>query len=258
MKKNHNAVNGRQGELLELLRKKREIPVKTLAEHFGVSLMTIRRDLHELEDKHLVNHQYGKAVLVHRIDPHDPEAEVLICREKIARYAAQFVEDGDQLFVNGSSTALKLLEYVNKRKVNVYTNNIRAVDKTYPSGITMNLTGGEIRGHVLVGDYVMRNLLTLSADKTFLGCAAVYTNGEFRYDIPTEIGINESMLARTKKDVYFLADHTKIHNHTLIDYEKQYGSCTYDCNITLITDSLADPECVELLKRTGMNVIMIS
>jgi DeoR/GlpR family transcriptional regulator of sugar metabolism len=107
----------------------------------------------------------------------------------------------------------------------------------------------------MIGDYVMRNLLNMSADKTFIGCAAVYDDGEFRYDIPTEIGINEAMISMTTGDIYILADHSKILRRGV--HENSYGSCTYDRQVTLITDDAVSTAVVERLRRTGMEVIMV-
>jgi DeoR/GlpR family transcriptional regulator of sugar metabolism len=107
----------------------------------------------------------------------------------------------------------------------------------------------------MVGEYVMRNLLSTSADKTFLGCAAVYDDGEFRYDIPTEIGINEAMIGRTAKELYILADHTKIKKREV--QENSYGSCAYDRPFTLITDDNANMAVVERLRMCGTNVILV-
>jgi DeoR/GlpR family transcriptional regulator of sugar metabolism len=101
----------------------------------------------------------------------------------------------------------------------------------------------------------MRNLLSMTADKAFLGCAAVYEDGEFRYDIPTEIGINEAMISRTAKEIYILADHTKIRKRE--SQENSYGSCTYDKPCTLITDEEANPVSIERIRRHGINVIIV-
>lgn len=251
-------LGARQSMIMEMLQKDHEIPVNSLASHFNVSPMTIRRDLHLLEKSGLLIHQYGKAVLVQDNQKNGITPEIKLCRNKIARYAASLVEDGDVLFLNGSSTALMMLDYIQASGVSIYTNNIRSIDHTYPSNLTINLTGGEIRDHVMVGEYVMKNLLNLHADKTFLGCGALYTNGEFRYDIPTEIGINEAMIARTKKKIYVLADHQKIHPHNMHDLAVQYGSLTYETDISVITDDKVPPDTIEQLKQAGLHIITVS
>ena len=256
MKRDRKSVDDRQMNILNTIREKGDISVEELAEKCQVSLMTIRRDLASLDEKGMIRRYHGGATAVDQRGPITPEEETALCRREIARYAAEFIEDGDSLFINGSATALGVLEYTGEKKIKVMTNNARAITMPHANGISLALTGGELREHVMVGDYVMQNLLRLEADKTFIGCAAVYDDGEFSYNIPTEIGINESMIARTKGELFILADHTKIRKRK--DLTQQYGSCIYDCPVTLITDEMADPECIDSLRKVLSNVVVIS
>ena len=81
-----------------------------------------------------------------------------------------------------------------------------------------------------------------------------YEDAEFRYDIPTEIGINELMVSRTGKSVFVLADHTKLLRRETKD--NAYGSISYDSPITLITDAYADREIIKKLEEHGMRVLI--
>lgn len=254
MKRDRKSVDERQNRILEMIREQGEVKVEDLAKAFGISFMTVRRDLQFLEEQQLISRFYGGATVRNQRHVMTAEEEITMYRDLISKYAAQFVEEGDSLFINGSRTALKMLEYVECQSISVFTNNGWAVGQQFPRGVSVTLTGGELRSNVMVGDYVMRNLLNTTADKTFLGCAAVYENGEFRYDIPTEIGINEAMITRTTKELYILADHTKV---KIGAHENQYGSCTYERPWTLITDERADAAAIERLRETGMKVIQV-
>ena len=66
MKKDRQSVNTRHAKMLAMIRERQEIKVDELAEVFGVSLMTIRRDLQALEDKGLINRFYGGAAVEQR------------------------------------------------------------------------------------------------------------------------------------------------------------------------------------------------
>ncbi|HIS52437.1 MAG TPA: DeoR/GlpR transcriptional regulator [Candidatus Onthomonas avicola] len=256
MKRDRSSVDRRRAEILKMIREREEVKVEQLAKEFGLSLMTVRRDLQYLEDRQLISRFHGGATANLTPRPVTEEEEVQLYRSLIGRFAATKVSDGDTLFINGSRTALGMLDYLKYQSVHIITNNAWAVGQTYPRGVSVTLTGGDLRNHILVGDYVMRNLLTLSADKTFIGCAGVYSNGEFRYDIPTEIGINEAMISRTTKELYILADHTKVHSGSA--HENLYGSCTYERPWTLITDEKADARAVEHLRMLGMRVYQVS
>ena len=256
MKNNRKAVDDRQLQILNMVRERGEAKVEDLARMFQISQMTVRRDLQYLEKERLLARTHGGAVSLTKASMLlSQDEKTALCRERISEYASRFIDDGDTLFINGSRTALNMLNYVQGKKVTVYTNNCWGMGTRYPDGVSIYLTGGEVRSNVMVGEYVMRNLLSMTADKTFIGCAAVYDDGEFRYDIPTEIGINEAMISRTTKALYIVADHTKIKKRE--GQENSYGSCVYNQPCTLITDDNANMSVVERLRKYGINVILV-
>lgn len=255
MKRPRSTVDERRMEILKRLQQNDEIRVEELAEEFGLSLMTVRRDLQFLESRQLITRFYGGATARLTSRPLTEEEELDMYRQRIAQFATRFVSSGDTLFVNGSSVALDALKYVQASNVRVITNNGRAIDANFPSGVNVTLTGGELRGHIMVGDYVMRNLLNASANKTFIGCAAITGKGEFYYNVPMEIGINEAMISRTSQGLYILADHTKVQKVPSV--ENRYGSCMYEGQWTLITDEKADPAVVAELRGSGKQVYVV-
>lgn len=256
MKRSRSSVDSRRQDILRIIRQKDEVKVEDLAEEFHLSLMTVRRDLQYLEDRKLITRFYGGATAKLTTRPMSEGEEIQMYRQRIAQFASRFVSAGDTLFINGSSTALDILDYIQVPNVRVFTNNGNAISHAYPKSVTITLTGGEVRGHVMVGDYVMRNLLNITADKTFIGCAAISDHGEFFYNIPTEIGINEAMITRTSKELYILADHTKLQKKS--SQAASYGSCSYEQDWTLITDEKADPEVIAKLRELGKKVYVVS
>lgn len=253
MKRDQSSVERRRSQILKKIREEEEVKVEDLAKEFSLSCMTVRRDLQYLEDRNLITRFYGGATVNPEYRCVSAEEELALYRRQLSRYAATKVLNGETIFINGSMTALGLLDYLTAHSVHVITNNGNVVGKKRGKGMTVTVTGGELRNHVMVGDSVMRCLLDTTADKTFIGCAGVTPNGEFCYNIPTEIGINEAMIARTTKELYILADHTKIQNVR----DTAYGSCTYDRQVTLITDEKADPTTVESLRKLGIEVYQV-
>lgn len=255
MKRPRSSVDERRLEILKKIQDQDEIKVEELAEEFGLSLMTVRRDLQFLESRQLITRFYGGATAKLTSRPLTEEEEIKMYRQRIAQFATRFINSGDTLFINGSRTALDALTYLQASNIHVITNNGAAIEAKYPSNVTVTLTGGELRNHVMVGDYVMRNLLNMTANKTFIGCAAITSQGEFCYNIPMEIGINEAMISRTTQGLYILADHTKLQKTGLT--ENRYGSCIYEGPWTLITDEKADPDIVAELRGMGKQVYVV-
>ncbi len=257
MRNSKKSIEERQQGILQLVRSRGSVKVEDLSEIFQASPMTIRRDLSNLEEKKLLMRAHGEALSMQNARKLIPENEwISYCRECVSRYAARFIDDEDTLFINGSVTALDVLRFTEDKKVTVYTNNCHAFNMDCAQGVSLRFTGGEVRSNVMVGEYVLRNLLSLKADKTFMGCAAIYDDGEFRYDIPTEIAINEIMVTRTKKDIYILADHSKLQKRE--SKNNSYGSCSYDFPVTVITDDKADREILEKLEASGVKVILVA
>ena len=238
MKNSKANVEARQKNILQYVRKAGEVNSYDLVDEFKISIMTVRRDLEELEQKHLLKRTHGGA-----------------CTLDYVKGSKSLIKDNDRIFINGSRTALKMLEYVGNKNVTVYTNNGLAFGRKFPENVSIHMTGGELRNHILVGDATMRNILDVTANKTFIGCWAVYDDGAFLYNIPNEIGINEAMISRTTEDLYILADHSKLQRHD--NLESSYGSCIYDRKVTLITDNQADTEIIEKLRASGIEIIIV-
>lgn len=256
MKQSRKTVETRQQNILNMVRLHGEIKVEDIAGEYGISTMTVRRDLQHLEQKQLLQRTHGGAISLEKSRSLNfSDSNASIYRDRISAYSASLLSDGDTVFINGSRTALDMLKYVNGISINVFTNNGWAIGEQYPEGVSIHFLGGDMRGRIMVGDYVMKNLLEMSADKTFIGCAAVYDDGEFRYDIPTEIGINEAMISRTRQSFYVLADHTKFHSSE--ERENLYGSSIFEPPVNLITDDRADGEIIERLRAFGINVIVV-
>lgn len=252
MKKDRQSVNNRHAKMLSIIRERQEIKVDELAELFGVSLMTVRRDLQVLEDKGLINRFYGGAAVERRPLSSPDKDDVARYRQLIARYAASLLLDGDYIFINGSTTALNLLDYIEDKTVHVFTNNGLSVNRKFPSGAMITLSGGSMRngGHIMTGDCAMRNLLITQAEKAFIGCTGISPDGEILCGIPTELGINETMISHSY-EYYILADHTKIGK------AGTYASFSLEKSGTVITDELAPADVLEQLKAIGMKVVQV-
>ena len=252
MKQSRQAVDTRRANILTLIRERKRIRVEELAALYGVSLMTIRRDLQALEDQGKIGRYYGGASVDPGLASEAEKDPIAVYRHMISRCAAGLTEPGDRLFINGSNTALDVLDYLDHTPVSVFTNNARATDRRFPSGVEVTLSGGDLRqpGHVMTGDCAMRNLLMARADKAFLGCTGISPDGDILCGIPTELGINETMIAHANR-YFILADHTKIGK------SGTYASFSLENAGTLITDAQADRHILDRLRDRGMQVIQV-
>ena len=144
MRRSNAFVAARRDAIMALLERDGQASVAELAEHFEVSQLTIRRDLDWLESRHVLSRQHGSASLLNPLGRPSGSQRVRANRA-IAREAAKYVCDGDCIFINGSSTALSIIDFIEARDVTVVTNNGKALLMGEHPALSILLTGGEIR-----------------------------------------------------------------------------------------------------------------
>lgn len=245
MKREKAYVDGRREKVLELLRKNPQLRADELADLLDVSVVTLRRDLRWLEEAKKVTRFYGGAKALPGTMPPD---KVAACRDAIAKYAAALVEDGDTIFINTSRNALKMISYISCRNVTVITNNGKALNHDKADGVSVILTGGELRypKEAMVGDFALRNLQHIFAKKAFIGCSGISVKTGTTTEIANEVNVNQLMVDHATKDVYVLADHTKIGRSS------SFTSCGIRKVKHLITDEFASEEELETMREQGV------
>lgn len=247
MKRDKSVVAQRRDELYQILAENAQVEIDALAEKFQVSEITIRRDFVYLEKQSLIKRHYGGyRVLKNQQDPQILDQ----CKDHIAKYAASLVEHNDILFINTSSTAIRMLSYIHKRNVIVITNNANAINTEFSSGLSVYLTGGELRHPkaALVGDFAMRNIQSMRATKCFIGCSGISCETGMTTQNANEVNINRVMLENTEGARYVLADHTKIGKVS------SFVSCTVDHISEIITDELTTEKAIQEFETCGIHV----
>lgn len=120
--------NKRQTEIYEYLKRVGSENVSTLAAKYGVSEMTIRRDLSALEDASLIVRQYGKASAI-KTEPLSVGFTSRIDKEyaakcTIAKRTVPLLQKAKLLYLDGSSSAFHILQFLPKdRSYTIYTNS---------------------------------------------------------------------------------------------------------------------------------------
>lgn len=251
MKRERACVEQRRNRIIEMMQENPKVRVDELAEKLDVALITIRRDLQYLEEQNLLIRTYGGAISTMTRD--DEVDEVQLYRTLIAKYAATLVSEQDTMFINTSRNALQMLEYISCDNATVITNNGKAIYCEHPQGISVVLTGGELRHpkDAMVGDFALRNLHTIYAKKAFVGCSGISAEAGMTTEIFNEVSINELMIDHATQDVYVLADHTKIGNNS------SFTSCPIEKIKYLITDEKAPEEALQRIREKGVVVYQV-
>lgn len=253
MKVSYKIVQKRRDDMMMLIQKLGYVTVHQLLQEFNVSDITIRRDLQYWEDRGAIIKTYGGAKIVqHMVNHNNSNFTNERYKHAIAKYASSLVEEGDVIFINTSSTALLMLEYINKR-CTIITNNAKAALPTPPPNVSIILTGGEIRypKEAMVGDVVLTGLKRMIANKCFLGCSGFEAEYGVSSAILAETAVNEMMIQQTSGNIYVLCDYTKVGTKHSFVYAD-----TSQINY-LITDINADEVEIAKIEQEGVKAIQL-
>lgn len=189
--------------------------VKDLAERFGVSRETIRRDLKELELDGQLRCTYGGAIRAQSEGDQPIDLRMKTnAKEKaaIAKRAAMLVRDDTTIFIDTGTTMLALARHlVNRDRVRVFTNSLDVVQLLMGGSVAeVCVIGGRVRPdyRAMLGPLTIEALERHVFDTAFVSVAAVdYTHGFMDY------GQDESalrrVLVRHAKEVVMLVDSGK-------------------------------------------------
>lgn len=246
-------VDKRRDQIVHLLQERAEMTVAELAVHFGTSQLTIRRDLNHLQDAGILVRSYGTARLA---EGPAGQAGTLALQSKqaIARYAAGLIEDGETIFINTSSTALAIMDFITARNVTIVTNNGHALQQSIPPEITVLLTGGEIRvpKWSMTGDFALATIGQIQATKCILGCSGISAERGLTTIVAQEMRVNALMLSRSLHRIV-VTDSSKVG----ADASFKYGDVSQID--TFITDTGATQDGIESLKHAGTgNIICVT
>jgi DeoR/GlpR family transcriptional regulator of sugar metabolism len=208
----------RQAAILDRVRAAGGVRVSELAAEYGVSDMTIRRDLEALADRGLLAKVHGGATTVSPGSAHEPGFEAKSVRQRdekaaIVLRAATMVSPGDAVALSaGTTTAALAQRLVDMPSLTVVTNSIPVADIFYRAGRpdqTVVLTGGvRTPSDALVGPVAVNAVAKLHLDILFLGVHGMSERAGYTTPNLMEADVNRALVEAAERLVV-LADHTK-------------------------------------------------
>lgn len=248
----------RRQKIWELLQKQQRVLAKELAEMFGVSVDSIRRDLSIMEEQGLLKKTHGGAIPISKVRTLPPPLALRYGKASpynhaIAKMAASYIQEGDTVFIGSASIHDCMIQYLPKNtSFTVVTHSIRIADALRENEyVDTYLIGGRVKPSGSITD-------TLAAEFV----------GQFTFDLcfATGGGISERGISTASPEVagfgravcevsrriIGLAPHEKLG----IDcFAKMIPIQRID---QVITDEEADQDAVRKLTNQGIKVIMVN
>ncbi|OCC06734.1 DeoR family transcriptional regulator [Labrys sp. WJW] len=230
--------------------------IEELAERFAISLMTVHRDLDELINRGLLRKSRGivSATPTSLVESSDVYRSMRQAVEKraIAQVAAQFLEAGQAVFFDDSTTVLQMAPHIAARvPLTAITNSIILMNELKEmNDVTLLGLGGRYYNwcNAFMGPATTAEIRRLRADCVFLSMSAITDDMVFHQSAEM-VETKRAMFDSAAKRI-LLADHTKFERRAL----HAMGNLS-EFDAIIVDDGMA-PLQVELLRSRGINIVI--
>jgi len=244
----------RHNEIVQRLRAAGSVSVGELANIFGVSHETIRRDLKLLEENGHLDVVHGGAARRGMMEPSIAQrgGENAEGKAAIAREAARLVPDAASVLIDsGTTTAALVEELVGRPGLTIFTNSLNhALALCRVSGNRVVMLGGEVDANdeATFGTGTSTGIDSVRADVAFVGAGGVAEDGGLtEYTITAAETRGKMILAgRT----WLLLDQTKFARRTpfrIPNLEKCAG---------VIVDQMPEASLASAWKAHGWDIVL--
>lgn len=258
MVRNAPSQEKRKRIILNHLNKNDEVSIYRIAELCNISEVTARRDLIELEQKGYLIRTHGGAIKsssTQNLFSFENKAYLnKNAKEKIARSAVFFIEEGDVIYIDCGTTVFHLASHLSRfRRLRVITNSLPVVSElSHHPQIKVSLIGGELdhERKALYGPMSESLLEKYRARKAFIGAGGLTLETGLTSNDEKEGAITGKM-ASIAEEVYLLCDSTKIGKDAFFPY------APLSVINTIITDQGIDPVIRDRIKKLNIDIINV-
>ncbi|EFR31785.1 transcriptional regulator, DeoR family [Eremococcus coleocola ACS-139-V-Col8] len=241
MKQEVRIKDQRHQLILQELTKEGKVYVSQMAQEFGLTPETLRRDLSELEAGGLLERVHGGAVskpapleLAFEKKKQVNQAE----KQAVAQAAAQLVQSGMTLAVDYGTSTMYIADYLKDiTNLTIVTNSLaaalhfnKAIEEDRVQGQVIILPGVTNPYQLAIkGSYTIEFLANFSFDLNCMSCGGLSASGVYDYDME-ESHVSRQM-AQASQEVVLVADHSKLGKKLMVEIcpIKQVDLILCDC-----------------------------
>ncbi|GCD47834.1 DeoR/GlpR family DNA-binding transcription regulator [Streptomyces paromomycinus] len=254
------AVEQRRQDVLRYVADRGALRIDALADRFGVSLMTMHRDLDDLAGRRLLRKERGRAVafpaLTMETATRFRESAGLAAKTALCAAVAGLITPGSTLLMDDSTTLYPLAGMLAWRgrdaRLTVVTNSVGLAQRLGGApGVDVTLLGGRYQSEFnsCTGPDVTRGLARRHADLVLMSATAVL-DGHLFHPLREYAEVKEAMLAAADRAA-LVVDSSKLGRRATYAYgtAARYG--------TVVTDSAAPAAELAALRATGAAVRVV-
>ncbi len=253
-----SSISKRQLKIIELLEEQERVSVTELARQFGVSEMTVRRDLESLELSGAVNRVHGGAVRA-QSRSYEPPFSLRATRrteakQRIAAAAVSLLRKGETIILDAGTTTLEVARALrDKHELRVLAMSVHVANVLVDQPqITLMLCGGVVRlGELsLTGALAERAFADFSFDTYFISAGGIEMNlGVTEYNLE-DAAVKRAAFANARRRIA-VVDGSKIGATAFARV------CPANGLDMIVTDMSAREDQLELFRQSGIDVITV-
>ena len=252
-------TSSRRERIVALLREHNSVQIPALADMFGVSTQTLRKDLNFLDAKGVCTRSPGGALL--RLGALSPIEEAIDVKRRrfadekvrIGRAAAALIGAGESVLLDSGTTTLQVARHVNTADaLVVVTNDVGIMNELAArEAVQLVFLGGTLRRKNLsfYGTQTERALESLHVDKLFLAADGFHAEKGITTHYEPEALLNR-LMCRAASEIILVADSSKFGRICLHKILEPQGITR------VVTDAGIASETRDELARIGVEVII--
>lgn len=236
-----------------------EVDYASLAQEFGVSEMTIRRDIEDLETRGRVRRILGGAIPYIGVgeEPafNSRSAHSALSKGRIAEATVSLLKPHETVILDSGSTVLAVAKRIKGRELGltvVTPSVLAALELVDEPDTTVLLNGGLLRPGELsvVGSEASSSYQRYFCDTFIMGVAGLHERYGLTEYTRAEADVKQAALAAVSR-VIVVADHTKLEQVHLVRVAP-LGTAHY-----IVTDAPADHPTLMAAQKAGVKVLTV-
>lgn len=245
----------RREEIVKLIEERGKIKVSEISELYGISEVSVRKDLEYLEAEGHLSRIHGGAVAMNKLYVNMDLSERFKtnsqAKKRLADAVAQLIEDNDTIMINAGTTLTYVLRAIKgKKNVSIVTNSIQnATEAALYSSFNVILLGGDLdsKYQFTYGEDAISQLSNYHATKCILSVDGVSVESGLTLYYSNEAALVRKMID-SSRTVIVAADSSKIGREA---FAKITDTERVD---VLVTGNIAEEESAKI-EKLGVRVV---
>jgi DeoR/GlpR family transcriptional regulator of sugar metabolism len=247
----------RHERILDRLHQDGRVDVAALSKEFGISGVTIRRDLEHLAQAGVLRRTRGGAVSTMMLGEGLPyamrEIELAETKERLAAAVSELVRNGEAVALDSGTTCVRVARTLVGSRLTVMPFSVQAINALFGNW-TINLItpGGSVRHDEgsIVGPLAEASLRSVRFDTAIISpCGASLDGGVMAHDLQ-DAAVKRAIIGAARRTI-LVADSSKFSRSAMA------AVCPLESIDLLVTDVGVPAEVVDRLNADGVQVIVV-